>query len=95
MIFGEDYKQGPVRLAPPLLGQFIEDWPVHPNDVLTISADAPPRCPVTGFQISFHRVTIVLNGKFEGYALRMGDISLSTLAAYEAAWQNHRQVHAH
>lgn len=94
-IFGEDYTKGPLRAAPPILAQFLKDWPVHPNDVLTIGLEPPPEYPLDGFKLTLHRVTVVLNGEFGGYALRMDDVSVSTLQAYDMAWRNYRMLHAH
>lgn len=94
-IFGEDYRQGPKRQAPPVLLQIMNDWPAHPNDVIDVALQAPPRCPVEGFAIRFHRAQIIGGGKFLGHALRMSDTDLTTLEAYELAWSNHRRLHAH
>lgn len=94
-IFGEDYKLGPVRKAPPILLQIMTDWPAHSDDVLDVGLPAPPRCPVSGFGLTFHRCQIVGEGRFLGHALRMNAVSLSTLAAYEQAWANHYRLHAH
>lgn len=94
-IFAEDYKTGPVRRAPEVLLQIMRDWPAHPNDVLDVALEPPPRCPIAGFGLRFHRCQIIGGGRFLGHALRMDDTSLSTLAAYETAWENHRAIHAH
>lgn len=94
-IFGEDYAQGPVRAAPAVLLQVMNDWPAHPLDIITLALEPPPRCPVEGFQIRMHRVQIIGGGKFLGHALRMDALALSTLDAYEAAWKSHRIAHAH
>jgi len=94
-IFGEDPTRGPVRMAPPILAQFLNDWPGHVDDVITVGLAPPPRCPVDGFKVRFHRCQIIVAGKLEGHALRMDALALSTLAAYEAAWNAHRVQHAH
>lgn len=94
-IFTEDYKLGPQRPAPEILLQILRDWPTHPDDVLDVALEAPPRCPVTSFALRFHRCQIIAGGKFIGHALRMTDLDLSTLGAYELAWKNHRMIHAH
>jgi hypothetical protein len=94
-IFGEDHTVGPIRQAPPILAQFLADWPGHPDDVLEIGLEPPPNAPVGGFKLRLHRCTIVGGGRFMGYALRMDNLSLSTLAAYERSWANHRAIHAH
>lgn len=93
-IFGEDYKLGPVAKAPEVLLQFMRDWPAHPDDILEVALEPPPRCPVSSFAIRFHRCQIIAGGKFIGHALRMDALSLSTLEGYERAWQSHRLTHA-
>ena len=94
-IFGEDHTLGPVRKAPPVLAQFLHDWPGHRDDFVEIALEPPPRSPLGGFRLRFHRVQIIAGGKFLGYALRMDALSLQSLEAYELTWANHRMLHAH
>lgn len=93
-IFGPNHKNGPARRAPAVLAQFLENWPGHVNDFVRLALSPPPLCPVSGFEIVMHRCRIIAGGKLIGHALRMDDISLSSLAGWEAAWRSHRLAHA-
>lgn len=94
-IFGEDYEKGPLRHAPPILAQFLHDWPGHRDDFVEVALEPPPRSPLGGFKLRFHRVQIIGGGRFMGYALRMDSLSFQSLEAYELSWENHRAIHAH
>lgn len=94
-IFGEDVTPGPLRAAPPILAQFLNDWPGHRDDFVEIGLEPPPRSAFGGFKLRFHRVQIIGGGKLLGHALRMDALSFQTLQAYELTWERHRTLHAH
>jgi hypothetical protein len=89
-LFGEDADKGPVRLSPPILEQIKNDWPAGPKDVLDIGLEPPPGAPINGFKITLHRVAIIVGGRRIGYGLRLSDLSLMGLRAYERAWATYR-----
>ena len=94
-IFGEDISPGPLRKAPPVLAQFLHDWPGHRDDFVEVALEPPPRSKLGGFKLRFHRVQIIGGGRFMGYALRMDSLSFQSLEAYELCWARHRDLHAH
>lgn len=101
-IFGPDVSHGPMRPSVKELETVKNDFAQWKGrEFVHVMLNLPPTLSreqlggLGAVEIPMHRVQIICGGRLIGHALRMDDLALQSLAAWEAAWQAHRQMVAH
>lgn len=86
MIFGDDIAAGPRRPTPEWLQPYVSSIGLYPAFIEIRPPEAlpgePVNLPVT-WRLFTHRVNLIADGRKIGEALRMDDVSLGVLEAFE------------
>lgn len=85
-IFGDDIAAGPRRPTPEWLKPYVDSIGFYPAFIEIRPPEAPPGEPVNlpvTWRLFTHRVNLIADGRKVGEALRMDDVSLGVLEAFE------------
>ena len=85
-IFGDNIVEGPQRNIPEWLVPYVHVVGFEPAFIEIRPPEAPPGEPVNlpvAWRLFIHRVNLIADGRKVGEALRMDDVSLGVLAAFE------------
>lgn len=85
-IFGDNIAEGPQRNIPEWLVPYVHMVGFEPAFIEIRPPEAPPGEPVNlpvMWRLFTHRVNLIADGRKVGEALRMDDVSLGVLAAFE------------
>lgn len=85
-IFGDNITEGPQRNIPEWLAPYVHMVGFEPAFIEIRPPEAPPGEPVNlpvAWRLFTHRVNLTADGRKVGEALRMDDVSLGVLAAFE------------
>ena len=85
-IFGDNITEGPQRNIPEWLVPYVHMVGFEPAFIEIRPPEAPPGEPVNldvAWRLFIHRVNLIADGRKVGEALRMDDVSLGVLAAFE------------